>query len=109
VSAAMYASGCALLLLYASCCTDLPLKYQDGSIRLPPARISPVLASSSRSQVTARAASAAACLTWERPSVDVRWRPPLAAAIVTHLVTRSLAPPAAPVASSMGAAGDGIS
>jgi hypothetical protein len=48
-------------------------------------------ASSSRSQVVVSTASAASCLTWERPSVDVRWRPPLAVAIVTHLVTR---PPA---------------
>jgi hypothetical protein len=47
------------------------------------------LASSSRSQVTVRAASTAACLTWERPSIRVRWRPPLVVAIVTHLVTRS--------------------
>jgi hypothetical protein len=30
------------------------------------------LASSSRSQVTAYTASAATCLAWERPSVDVR-------------------------------------
>jgi len=35
-----------------------------------------------------QAASAAACLTCERPSVSVRWRPPLAVAIVTHLVAR---------------------
>ena len=47
-------------------------------------------ASSSRSQVAARTASAAACLTWERPSVSVHWRPLLAVAIVTQLVTRSL-------------------
>jgi len=47
-------------------------------------------ASSSRSQVAARATSAMAYLTWERPSVDVRWRPSLAVAIVTQLVTRSL-------------------
>jgi hypothetical protein len=45
-------------------------------------------ASSSRSQVASRAASTAACLTWERPSIDVRWRSPLTMAIVTHLVTR---------------------
>jgi len=45
-------------------------------------------ASSSRSQVAVRAACAAACLTWERPSVSVYWRPPLAVAVVTHLVTR---------------------
>ena len=32
-----------------------------------------------------------ASLTWERPSVSVHWRPPLAVAIVTHLVTRLLA------------------
>ena len=45
-------------------------------------------ASSSRSQVPARTASAAACLTWEAPSVGVRWRPSLPVAIVTHLVTQ---------------------
>jgi hypothetical protein len=45
-------------------------------------------ASSSRSQVPIRTASAAACLTWEALSVDVRWRPRLSAVIVTHLVTR---------------------
>jgi len=45
-------------------------------------------ASSSRSQVTAWTASAAACLAWEAPSIDVRWRPPLVIAIVTHLATR---------------------
>jgi len=49
------------------------------------------MALSSRSQVAARAASAVACLTCERPSVSVRWRPPLAVAILTHFVTRSLA------------------
>jgi len=47
------------------------------------------LASSSRSQVLAGTASAAARLAWDRPSVDVRWRPLLAVAIVTHLVTQS--------------------
>jgi hypothetical protein len=47
-------------------------------------------ASSSRSQVAARATGAMAYLTWERPSVDVRWRLSLAVAIVTQLVTRSL-------------------
>jgi hypothetical protein len=47
-------------------------------------------ASSSRSQVLTGTASAAARLAWDRPSVDVRWRPPSAVAIVTHLVTRSL-------------------
>jgi hypothetical protein len=46
-------------------------------------------ASSSRSQVSGSAASTSACLTWERPSVDFRWGPPLVVAIVTHLVTRS--------------------
>jgi hypothetical protein len=35
---------------------------------------------------------AAACLTLEVPSVDVRWRPLLSVVIVTHLVTRLLAP-----------------
>jgi hypothetical protein len=49
------------------------------------------LASSYRSQVAVPTASAAACLTWTRPSVSVRWRPLLAMAIVTHLVTRLLA------------------
>jgi hypothetical protein len=29
------------------------------------------------------------CLTWQTLSVSVRWRPPLAAVMVTHLVTRS--------------------
>lgn len=38
-----------------------------------------------------RTASTSACLTWERSSVSVRWRPPLSVTIVTHLVTRSLA------------------
>lgn len=33
-------------------------------------------------------ARTAACLTWERPSVSIRWRPPPVVAIVTHLVTR---------------------
>jgi hypothetical protein len=45
-------------------------------------------ASSSRSQVPARIASAAASLTLEAPSMDVCWRVPLVMAIVTHLVTR---------------------
>src|SRR5262249_11458500 len=35
--------------------------------------------------------STAARLSWDRPSVSVRWRPPLSVAIVTHLVTRPLA------------------
>lgn len=48
------------------------------------------LASSPRSQVLTGTASAAAHLAWERPFADVRWRPPLSVAIVTHLVTRSL-------------------
>jgi hypothetical protein len=46
------------------------------------------LASSSRSQVLAATTSAAVCLAWDRPSMDVRWRPPLAVAIVTHFVTQ---------------------
>jgi hypothetical protein len=45
-------------------------------------------ASSSRSQLAVSTASAASCLTWERLSVSVRWRPLLALAIVTHLVTQ---------------------
>jgi len=48
-------------------------------------------ASSSGSQVAARAASAAARMAWGTPSVHVRWRPPLSVAIVTQFVTRSLA------------------
>jgi hypothetical protein len=47
-------------------------------------------ASLSRSQVPAQTASAAARLAWDTPSVDVRWRPPLAVAIVTHFVTQPL-------------------
>jgi hypothetical protein len=35
-------------------------------------------------------ASAATCLTWEASSIGVRWRPSLAMAIVTRLVTRSV-------------------
>lgn len=46
------------------------------------------LASSSRSQITTRMASAATWLTLEASSIVVRWRPSLATAIVTHLVTR---------------------
>ena len=38
------------------------------------------------------AASTAVCVTWERSSIDVRWRLPLTVAIVTHLVTRSPTP-----------------
>ncbi len=53
-----------------------------------PTRTESVLASSSRSQVAVLTASAAARLTWDRSSVSVRWRPLLAVAIVTHLVTR---------------------
>jgi hypothetical protein len=42
-----------------------------------------LLASSSRSQVAVRTARAAACLTWEAPSVSVRWRPLLSVVIVS--------------------------
>ena len=48
-------------------------------------------ASSSRSQVAARTASIAACLTSERPSMGVRWCLPREPVIVTHSVTRSRA------------------
>ena len=48
-------------------------------------------ASSSRSQVQTRSASAAARLAWDRPSVGVRWRPLQSMAIVTHFVTRPFA------------------
>jgi hypothetical protein len=65
------------------CPASITSRYDVWSLPDPRAR-----ASSSRSQVTVSTASAASCLTWERPSVDVRWRPPLAVAIVTHLVTR---------------------
>ena len=47
-------------------------------------------ASSSRSQRAMRTASAAARLARDAPSVGPRWRPPLAVAIVTYLVTQSL-------------------
>lgn len=47
-------------------------------------------ASSSRSQVPAGTTSVAACLVWDRQSMDVRQRPPSAVVIVTHLVTESL-------------------
>src|SRR5215471_16228617 len=49
-----------------------------------------LVASSSRSQVAVWTASCASSLTWQPPSVNVRWRPPLAVAIVPHLVTRWL-------------------
>jgi hypothetical protein len=52
------------------------------------------LAFSSRSQVAVRTASTATYLTWQEPSMGVHWRLLLAAAIVTQLVTRSLAPSA---------------
>jgi len=45
-------------------------------------------ASSSRSQVVLWAARTGACLTWQTPSADVRWRPWWFAVIVTQLVTR---------------------
>ena len=48
-------------------------------------------ASSSRSQIAVRAASAAVRLTWERPSVNVRQRPVMNVPIVTQLVTRPAA------------------
>jgi len=48
----------------------------------------PVVISSSRSQVIAHAVSAAACLTGEQSSLDVRWCSVPAVAIVIHLVTR---------------------
>jgi hypothetical protein len=40
-----------------------------------------------------RTAMSAACLTWEAPSADVRWRPSLAMVTVTRLVTRLLRMP----------------
>ncbi len=47
------------------------------------------LASSSRSQVQTRAAGAAACLAWDKLSVDVRGRLLRSVAAVTQLVTRN--------------------
>jgi hypothetical protein len=47
-----------------------------------------LVASSSRSQVIESVGSASALLTWEPSSIGVRWRPSLATAIVTHMVTR---------------------
>ena len=74
------------------CCTRLTCKPQSSSARLPSDHFSSLaLASSSRSQVAPRAASVAACLACGRPSVRVRWCPPLSVAIVTHFVTQSLA------------------
>jgi hypothetical protein len=55
------------------------------------------MASSSRSQVMRWAPRAAACLTWEPLSVNVRWCPLLAVVIVTHLDTRSHAVAPTPV------------
>ena len=62
------------------------------------------LASSSRSQVLPGPTSAAAHLAWDGPSVDVRWRPPLAVAIVTHLVTQSFVCPRESFAQAAGRA-----
>ena len=74
------------------CCTELTCKSQGSSVRLPPEQFSPLaLASSSRSQVPTRTANAVARAACGGPSVRVRWRPPLAVAIVTHLVTQSFA------------------
>lgn len=49
------------------------------------------VASSSRSQIAMRTASAGESLTWEAPSVGIRWSPPLSVAIISHLITRLLA------------------
>ena len=46
------------------------------------------VASSSRSQLAVRPASAVVCLIWARPSISVREHPLLVVAIVTHLVTQ---------------------
>ena len=62
-----------------------------GVRRLVPVLFVSTLASSSRSQVAARATSAAARVACCRLSVRIRWRPTLSVAIVTHFVTRSLA------------------
>jgi hypothetical protein len=69
---------------------ELRPQQQEASMSRPsfPQASSGYTAPSSRSHVVARPASAAACLIWEAPSVDVRWRPPLSVVIVTHLVTR---------------------
>jgi hypothetical protein len=47
-------------------------------------------ASSSRSQVTESVGSASAFLTCNASSISVPWRPSLATAVVTHLVTQAL-------------------
>jgi hypothetical protein len=47
------------------------------------------VASSSRSQVTVRTTSVVAGVACDGPCVDVRWRPPLAMAVVTRLVTQA--------------------
>ena len=75
--------GCSALAIRRSGGDHMPSKLV-GVAGFEPA------ASSSRSQVAVPTASGAACLTWERPSVSVRWCPLLAVVIVTHLVTRSL-------------------
>ena len=46
------------------------------------------VASSSRSQLAMQTAGAVAWLTWEATSVGVLWRPLVATAVVTHIVTR---------------------
>lgn len=38
-------------------------------------------------QVPGRAASAVACLTWDRPFASVHWRPPLSVAMTECSVT----------------------
>ena len=71
---------------------SVAVKFDRSSAPMTCAR-SLALASSSRSQVAVPTARAAASLAWERPSVSVRWRPLLAVAIVTHLVTQLASQP----------------
>jgi hypothetical protein len=60
-------------------------------VRRPPTPDSQLAsASSSRTQVPVRTTSAVAGVACDGPCVDVRWRPPLAVAVVTHFVTQSL-------------------
>ena len=57
-----------------------------GFLRHRPAAVR--VASSSRSQIVVQATCTAACMTGDRPSVSVCWRPRLPVAIVTRLFAR---------------------
>ncbi len=70
------------------CCTELTLTRQASSAGVSPTSLAQlVLASSSRSQRARSPTTTLPCLTCLAPSVDVRWRPLVSVAVVTHLVT----------------------